>query len=180
MKEPLKVVQLGNKVIRSKAKKVSDVCDPKVKRIIDDLVVSMREQNLVGMAAPQIEEGVRIFVTEVRPTTYRKNIAEPDELRVFINPEIVSRSKKKVAAYEGCGSVAEATLFGPVSRSGKITVRALDADGKSFTFEASGFLARIIQHETDHLDGIVFLDKVTDTRKLMGRQEYIDSQKKNL
>lgn len=176
--ESYKAVQLGNRVIRAKAKKVSDFHDSKVKQVIRDLTVSMREQNLVGMAAPQIGEGMRIFVSEIRATTYRKNIAKPNELRIFINPEIIAHSRRTVVSYEGCGSVAEAMLFGPVSRSEKVTVRALGADGNEFTLEASGLLARIIQHEIDHLDGIVFLDKVTDTKKLMGRQEYIDSQKK--
>lgn len=178
MQKSFKIVQLGNRVIQSKAKRVRGIHDPKVKRIIQSLISVMREQNLVGMAAPQIGEGVRIFVSEVRSTTYRKNIAEPDELRIFINPEITTHSKRKSVSYEGCGSVAEAALFGPVSRYERITVKALNIDGESFTLEASGFLARIIQHEIDHLDGTVFLDRVTDTKKLMGRQEYIDSQKK--
>jgi len=173
-------VQLGNKVIRSKAKRVVDVHDRKVKRIIRDLVSSMREHNLVGMAAPQIGEGLRIFVSEIRTTTYRKNIAEPDVLRVFINPEVISHSKRLVVSYEGCGSVAEAKLFGPVSRCRVVTVLATDVDGNPFTLEATGLLARVIQHEIDHLDGVVFIDRVKDTRKLMGRQEYIDSQKKSV
>lgn len=178
MNKSSKVVQLGNKVIRAKAKKVGNVHSPEVKRIIHDLISLMREQNLVGMAAPQIGEGVRIFVSEIRSTTYRKNIAKLDELRIFINPEIITHSKQKSVSYEGCGSVAEAGLFGPVSRYERITVNALNIDGESFTLETSGLLARIIQHEIDHLDGTVFLDRVTDTKKLMGRQEYIDSQKK--
>lgn len=178
MNKSPKVVQLGNKVIRAKVKKVYNVHGPEVKRITNALISSMREQNLVGLAAPQIGEGVRIFVSEVRSTTCRKNIAEPDELRVFVNPEIITHSKRKSVSYEGCGSVAEAGLFGPVSRYERITVKALNIDGESFTLEASELLARIIQHEIDHLDGTVFLDRVTDTRKLMGRQEYIDSQKK--
>ena len=167
------VVQLGNKVIRSKAKNVSSVNDPEVQRVIRDLVSVMRERNLVGLAAPQIGIGKRIFVTEVRTTTYRKNIARPDKLRVFVNPKIRSHSKNMATEYEGCGSVAEAMLFGPVKRFYMVEVVAFSELGEEFVFQTNGFLARIIQHEMDHLEGIVFIDKVTDTRKLLGREAYV-------
>ena len=179
MNIPPKVVQLENKVIRSKAKNVSSVNDPKVQEVIRSLISVMRERNLVGLAAPQIGVGMRIFVTEVRTTTYRKNIAQPDELRIFVNPKMRSHSRNIVTEYEGCGSVAEAMLFGPVKRLYMVEVEALNEMGEAFLFQANGFLARIIQHEMDHLDGIVFLDKVTDTRKLLGREEYIGLRKKH-
>ena len=179
MNIPPKVVQLENKVIRSKAKNVSSVNDPKVQEVIRSLISVMRERNLVGLAAPQIGIGKRIFVTEVRTTTYRKNIAQPDELRIFVNPKMRSHSRNIVTEYEGCGSVAEAMLFGPVKRLYMVEVEALNEMGEAFLFQANGFLARIIQHEMDHLDGIVFLDKVTDTRKLLGREEYIGLRKKH-
>lgn len=173
MNKPPGVVQLGNKVIRSKAKNVSSVNNPEVQMVIRDLISVMRERNLVGLAAPQIGIGKRIFVTEVRTTTYRKNIAQPDELRIFVNPKIRSHSRNIVTEYEGCGSVAEAMLFGLVKRFYMVEVEALNEMGEAFLFQTNGFLARIIQHEMDHLDGIVFIDKVTDTRKLLGREEYI-------
>ena len=179
MNKPSGVVQLGNKVIRSKAKNVSSVNNPKVQEVIRGLVSVMRERNLVGLAAPQIGVGMRIFVTEVRTTTYRKNIAQPDELRIFVNPKMRSHSRNIVTEYEGCGSVVEAMLFGPVKRFYMVEVEALNEMGEAFLFQANGFLARIIQHEMDHLDGIVFLDKVTDTRKLLGREEYIGLRKKH-
>lgn len=180
MNKPPGVVQLGNKVIRSKAKNVSSVSDPEVQMVIRDLISVMRERNLVGLAAPQIGIGKRIFVTEVRTTTYRKNIAQPDKLRVFVNPKIRSHSKSTATEYEGCGSVAEAMLFGPVKRFYMVEVVAFNELGEEFVFQTNGFLARIIQHEMDHLDGIVFIDKVTDTRKLLGREEYIALRKKNV
>lgn len=173
MNKPPGVVQLGNKVIRSKSKNVSSVNNPEVQMVIRDLISVMRERNLVGLAAPQIGIGKRIFVTEVRTTTYRKNIAQPDELRIFVNPKIRSHSRNIVTEYEGCGSVAEAMLFGLVKRFYMVEVEALNEMGEAFLFQTNGFLARIIQHEMDHLDGIVFIDKVTDTRKLLGREEYI-------
>ncbi len=169
--------QIGDPVIRATAKQVSDVTDKVVQKAIDDLTDSMRAVNLVGMAAPQIGVGLRIFVTEIRKTKFRKNINELDPLRVFINPRIIKKSKKIVAGYEGCGSVAHADLFGAVPRPDAVTVSAFDQNGFAFTLTAKGLLARVIQHELDHLDGKVFLDRVKDTRSLRSGDEHIKSNK---
>ncbi|MFZ2187776.1 MAG: peptide deformylase [Candidatus Moraniibacteriota bacterium] len=166
------VTQVGNPIIRKKSKKVTSVTSPETKKIIKDLTDSMRHANLVGMAAPQIGQSVRIFVTEIRNTTFRKTNGT-DELRVFINPRIIDVSKKQVSGYEGCGSVVSANIFGKVPRPYQITVEALDKENKKFVFTAKGLLARVIQHELDHLEGIVFLDKVVNKKSLMSREEYI-------
>jgi peptide deformylase len=171
-------VQIGNEIIRQKVVRVKDVSADEIQQTIKDLIDSMRHNNLVGMAAPQIGKNLQIFVSEVRKTTYRKNIARSDSLKVFINPAITWQSKRKISGYEGCGSVAGAQLFGSVERSESIICKALDENGKPFKIKSSGFLARIIQHETDHLNGIVFLDRISDTKTLMDKQIYIDSQKK--
>lgn len=173
-----KTSEIGNKVIRSRSKEVEKITSLRVKKIIVDLVDTMRHVNLVGMAAPQIGIGSRIFVTEIRKTITRKNISKPDPLKVFINPKITKTSKKLVDGYEGCGSVASGGLFGIVRRPETVSVRAFDETGEKFELETSGLLARIIQHEIDHLDGICFIDKVTDTKKLLGRQEYIKMGRK--
>jgi peptide deformylase len=173
-----KTLQIGEKIIRQKAKKVRDVLAPETQHIIKDLTDSMRKDNLVGMAAPQIGKGVQIFITEVRQTTYRKNIAKSDSLRVFINPKLIWKSKKLQDGYEGCGSVASAQIFGLVKRSESIICEAMDKDGKPFNLKATGFLARIIQHEIDHLNGKVFLDSIYDTKTLIDRETYINTQKK--
>lgn len=165
--------EIGSKVIRSRAKEVVNVSSGKVKKILKDLTDTMRHRNLVGMAANQIGVGSRIFVTEVRKTTIRKNISNLDPLRVFINPVVTKTSKKLVEGYEGCGSVASGGLFGIVARPETVSVRAINENGEEFELETSGLLARIIQHEVDHLNGICFIDKVTDTKKLLGRGEYI-------
>lgn len=166
------VTQVGNPIIRKKSKKITTVVSPKIKKIIKDLIDTMRFANLVGMSAPQIGYNFRIFVTEIRTTTLRKT-KEVDKLRVFINPRIINVSKKQVAGYEGCGSVAAAGIFGKVSRPNKITVEAFDENNKKFVFTARGLLSRVIQHEIDHLEGIIFLDKVSDKKSLMSREEYI-------
>lgn len=170
--------QIGDKIIRQKAILVKNVLAIEVKQTIKDLIDSMRHDNLVGMAAPQIGKKWRIFVSEIRTTTYRKNIAKLDSLRVFINPKIIWQSKKFSIGYEGCGSVASAQLFGAVRRPHSIICQALDSKGVVFKIKATGLLARIIQHEIDHLNGIVFIDKVHDTRSLISKQAYINSQNK--
>jgi peptide deformylase len=173
-----KTAEIGSEVIRSRAKEVDKINSSKVKKIIKDLTDSMRHENLVGMAAPQIGIRSRIFITEVRKTMFRKNISELDTLRVFVNPKITKTSKKLAVGYEGCGSVASGGLFGNVKRPETISVRAFNETGEEFELETSGLLARIIQHEMDHLNGICFIDKITDTKTLLGKQEYIKRGKK--
>ena len=170
-----RATQIGEGVIRQKAALVKNALDKKAQQIIKDLVDSMRHDNLVGMAAPQIGRGLRIFVTEIRHTTYRKNISKPDPLRVFINPRIVWRSKRKAIGYEGCGSVASSALFGLVKRPASVICRALDKNGEPFTVRATGLLARAIQHEMDHLNGIVFIDQVS-TKSLVDKETYINGR----
>ncbi len=173
-----KTSEIGSDVIRERAKEVERITSAKVKKVIADLTDTMRAVNLVGMAAPQIGVGSRIFVTEIRKTMLRKDISLVDSLKVFINPKITKVSKKLVGDYEGCGSVADGGLFGIVKRPETISVHAFNEHGEEFELETSGLLARIIQHEIDHLDGICFIDKVSDTKSLLGRSEYIKFRKK--
>ena len=167
-----KAIQIGSLVIRKKSQRVGRVSSKTIARVVKDLTDSIRFHGLVGMAAPQIGLSLRVFVTEIRKTKTRKP-QNTDSLRVYINPRITSFSKDQDVGYEGCGSVAFGQLFGPVRRSKGIVIKAQDSDGKIFTLRVSGLLARVIQHEMDHLNGVVYLDKVTDMRKLMSRDEYI-------
>jgi peptide deformylase len=164
--------QIGNPVIRSKARPVRPVQSVRTKRIVRNLIDSMRYHGLVGMAAPQIGIGLRVFVTETRKTTTRTP-KQLDPVRVFINPNIVNPSKKQVLGAEGCGSVARGGLFAKVKRPERVIVKAFDRKGRKFTVAARGLLARIIQHETDHLDGTVFLDRLPHMKGLMSREEYM-------
>lgn len=172
------VTQLGNPVIRTRARPVANPKSKAVDKVVKDLTDSMRFQDLVGMAAPQIGKDLRIFVTEIRKTKTRKARAkDTDKLRVFINPKILSLSTKKAVGWEGCGSVASANLFGKVKRPMSLRVKAEDQMGKSFEMTAAGLLARVIQHEMDHLNGKVFTDQA-DANTYMSRDEYLKMRRR--
>jgi peptide deformylase len=163
--------QIGNPILKQKTEGVSDFSDKEVVEIVQNLVDTMRSASLVGMAASQLWITKSIFVTEIRPTKNRKDQTS-DELRVFINPKILRISENMVSIYEGCGSVINSQIFAPVDRPESVEIQAYDVDGNKFTLKAHGLLARVIQHEYDHLQGIVFLEKVSDMSKAMYVDEY--------
>jgi len=117
----------------------------------------MQSGVLVGMSAPQIGVSKQIFMTQSRTTKYRNE--KLSQLKVFINPKIIRYSRQKQIGYEGCGSVAESNLFGEVKRSINIDIEYYSESGEKHKDTFEGFLARIIQHEIDHLNGVVFVDK---------------------
>jgi len=171
------LTQVGNPILKSKAKSVSSIGSKETQGVVTNLIDSIHYHDLVGMAASQIGEKLRIFVTELRKTKFRDE--DTDKLRVYINPKITWFSKKQVVIYEGCGSVAYGNLFGPVRRPEKIEVEAFDEKGNSFRLRAGGLLSRVIQHEYDHLEGIEFTEKITDMRKIMSLGEYLKMKSKN-
>lgn len=164
--------QIGDPVLRAKNQPLHDFSDRKVQAIIDDLIETMRQKGLIGMAAPQIGENIQIFVTEPRETPTRTK-DQTDELRVYVNPSIVDFSQEQNVIFEGCGSVLSGELFGPVERSRQVTIEAFDRNGKRFRLTADGILGRVIQHEYDHLNGVLFLERVLDYRQVMNREHYV-------
>jgi peptide deformylase len=171
-------VQIGNPIVRRKSKAVGDIKSKPTQRLVRNLIDSMRVHELVGMAAPQIGVNLRVFVTELRPTKIRKSLKDMDAVRVFINPRIIALSKQQTVLIEGCGSLLHGQLFGPVRRPQKVTVEAFNEKGERFTLTADKLLAKVIQHEHDHLEGIICLDKFTDTRKVMAGEEYLSQLSK--
>ncbi|MEK7558825.1 MAG: peptide deformylase [Patescibacteria group bacterium] len=170
-----KVVQAGHPALQRKNKTVSSFKSPKLKILLEDLVDTMHKASLIGIAAPQIGENYMAFLTHPRNTRSRK-LPKTDKLRVYVNPKITFKSKKKNIIYEGCGSVSRGKLFGPVSRPSEIEVEALNEKGKRFSLRCDGILARVIQHEYDHLMGAEFIGKVEDYGKVMSIEYY----KKNI
>lgn len=159
------ILRLDNKP-REASNKVTSFGN-KTKEIVADLLETLRtsERPGVGLAAPQIGENVRIVVIESEGYT-RDNGEEVSGIPtlVLINPEIKKYSKEKCTIEEGCLSVPD--ILGPVDRPKKVRVEAENIDGKKITINASGFLARVLQHEIDHLNGILFIDLVEDKTKL--------------
>ncbi|MCX6726269.1 MAG: peptide deformylase [Candidatus Shapirobacteria bacterium] len=164
-------IQIGDPRLKAENKIVDDFNSPIVRQVVTDLVDTMHKEGLIGMAAQQIGENWKIFVTEPRETENRP-ADQADELRVYINPVIVDVSKEESVIYEGCGSVLHGTLFGPVKRPREITIEAFDQDGKKFRLVCDGILARVIQHEYDHLQGIEFTEKISDYKQLMTDEFY--------
>src|SRR3989344_1871886 len=166
-----KVIQVGHPSLRTKNKTIN--CNSsKLKKLIKDLKDTMYKTNLVGIAAPQIDENYMVFLTHPISTKTRKLLKE-DICRIYINPKIVPSSKQQGSMYEGCGSVANGELFGPVLRSKEIKIEAYDEMGKKFSLLTDGILARIILHELDHLTEVEFIQKVNDYSKILSKDFYI-------
>jgi peptide deformylase len=177
------LVQVGEAVIRAKAKKVLPKDKAKVKKLIKDMTETMRATSLIGIAAPQVGESLQLFLSEIKPTAQRKNVDQESPLTVYINPKITYQSKQQSEMVEGCGSLGliNSRLFGLVRRPVEVEVEALDANFKPFKLRAKGLLAKCIQHEFDHLQGVIVLDRFTDTRKCfvrVSKQETVDSKQK--
>lgn len=169
-------LQIGHPLLVAKNAPVSDPSSDDVQQVVHDLIDTMRQNQLIGLAAPQIGENLMIFVTEPRETPTR-SAEQSDELRVYINPEIISLSEEQNIIFEGCGSVMHGQFFAPVQRPREVTIEALDREGKPFRFMADGILGRVIQHEYDHLFGIQFIEKVTDFTQAMSLEFYREKMK---
>jgi peptide deformylase len=145
------VIQIGDDRLKCENKTLSPANKELARKLVHDLKDTMLENDIVGIAAPQIGENYRIFITEPRETAYRKG-NQVDGLRVFINPKIVIFSRDKTTIFEGCGSVGK-NFFGPVVRSKEIVIESYDENFNKFRLTCDGLLARVIQHEYDHLSG---------------------------
>jgi peptide deformylase len=163
------ISRMGHPVLREKAREVTreELLSPDIQRLIFDMVDTMRDAPGVGLAAPQVYEGLRIIVIEVNSSS-EEDQAIP--LLILANPVMAETSKEKVTDWEGCLSIPD--VRGLVPRHRKVTVRALNHEGRSFTVEAEGYLARILQHEMDHLDGVLFLDRMEDFKSLTFLKEF--------
>ncbi|MDD2521791.1 MAG: peptide deformylase [Anaerolineaceae bacterium] len=146
--------------LRLKAKPVKKF-DKELQTLIDDMFETMRAEPGVGLAAPQIGESLQLVVIEYAEEPEDENAPEPKPKRyVLVNPEIVERSDEMVEGMEGCLSVPG--FIGKVDRHEKITVKALTRHGKPQRVKAEGWMARIIQHELDHLDGVLYIDRASE------------------
>lgn len=164
------ISQLGQPVLREVAKRVEVPADPAVQALIDDLLVTLVDANGVGLAAPQVFEPLSIFIIASRPNPRYPDAPDLDPL-VVINPQLLWASPEKEKGWEGCLSIPG--LRGIVPRHRKIGVRYLSREGVVREEEFAHFPARVFQHEYDHLQGVVFLDRLESTRELVTEKEYL-------
>lgn len=152
----LPIITYPNPILEKKAKQINDPNDPVIAELILDMLETMENSNGVGLAAPQIGQSLQLSTIKLENTTY-----------VLINPKIIWRSWKKNVSEEGCLSFPG--RFIPVKRYSAIKIEALDRKGKKIQIESNDFLARVLQHEIDHLNGVLYIK----------REAKIPSSKKN-
>jgi len=171
---------MGHPVLRTKTKPISpsEITSAPVQDLIDSMIATMREYHGVGLAAPQVHEGVRLFVAEVVADSDEDEDGEKDggkktpepAVLALVNPEISPIGRHTEEDWEGCLSIPD--LRGMVPRHDHVRVKAYDRTGKRIELEANGYMARVIQHEFDHLDGVLFLDRMKSFQTLSFLDEY--------
>ncbi len=166
----LKIARMGNPVLRQPSAKVEDPTAPWVRRLVDDMIETMEDANGTGLAAPQIHQSSRIvvfFVSGERLTGLPRDVAQ--DLTVLINPEVELLGDERAFGWEGCLSVPG--WRGVVPRHLRIRYRATGIEGEPIDHEVEGFHARVVQHECDHLDGILYPQRLVDQRHLFFLEE---------
>jgi len=166
----LKIARMGNPVLRAPAAAVEDPTAPWVRRLAEDMIETMEDAGGTGLAAPQVHQPWRIvvfFVSAERLTEMPGDVAQ--DLTVLINPVVELLGRERAFGWEGCLSVPG--LRGVVPRHLRIRYRGIGLDGESIEREVEGFHARVVQHECDHLDGILYPQRMTDLRLLVFLEE---------
>ncbi len=158
----------GHPDLRVVAEPVQDVCATPVQNLVSDLIATMLHHQAVGLAAPQVMLRQRVFVMQSKPSPRHPGAPELAPF-ALINPELVAADDSTVLGWEGCGSMPG--YFGVVRRSIAISCRWVAADGSTVQSEMRGLPARIFLHELDHLDGIMFIDRLESVRHLVCAQE---------
>ncbi len=181
----LSILQYGDPILRTKGERI-DKIDNHVRELANDMLETMRDANGVGLAAQQIGEALQLTVVDVsqvedRPSTMKLRGEDVDLSAVMplvlVNPEITLRDETEIGS-EGCLSFPEIT--GDIERAQSINVRAQDLNGNEIEFEASGLLSRAIQHEVDHLNGILFIDRMNSATKASVASKLKRMQKETL
>ncbi len=163
------IAQLGNPILREKTKPIVQVKNVQVQQLIDDMIATVQEVDGVGIAAPQVFSSLQVFIIASKPNPRYPHAPLMRPL-AMINPHIQSSSEKKVYEWEGCLSVPG--IRGLVPRFTSLQIRYTSRSGKKFEKTLDGFIARIFQHEYDHIHGLVFLDRVDTNQTLISENEY--------
>ena len=168
----LKIARMGHPVLRAKARPVERVefKNAVFQKFVDDLIETMREYHGVGLAAPQVHESLRVFVASIDDPPEESEPDRDPEPVAIVNPEITIVAADVVEDWEGCLSIPD--IRGRVPRAKEIKVRGFDRHGHRLELHAHDFPARVIQHETDHLDGVLFFDRMKSFETLTFLDEY--------
>ncbi len=164
MSELLEIIKLGHPILRSQAQTVDNIYSSQIQSLINNLLTTVSAANGVGIAAPQVAMSERLFIVASRPNPRYPN-APQMQPTAMINPQILAHSSDSVKGWEGCLSIPG--IRGLVPRYQAIEVEYSDRTGKLHKQELTNFVARIFQHELDHLDGIVFVDRLQSTQELI-------------
>jgi len=162
----LNILKYPHPILRKKCKAIKRM-DGEIRRLINDMIETMLAAPGVGLAAPQVGQSLRLIAVNIGEGAF-----------AVVNPKIKKKNKHLQIFEEGC--LCLPGLVGPVSRPSQITVEGLDQHGQKFTLEAEGFLATVLQHEIDHLDGIVFIDRVKDKSQIREVSKKEEEEKKEL
>jgi len=165
----LAIYQLGNPQLREKAEPIANVQDPQIQKLINEMLFTLREGKGVGLAAPQVGRSLQLIIIASHPND-RYPHAPLMEPTAMINPRIVSHTEEVEKGWEGCLSVP--MIRGLVPRYRQVVVEYCDRQGNQQIKELDGFVARVFQHEYDHLEGKVFLDRVESNLDLVSESEY--------
>jgi len=167
------ILTIGNPVLRQVARELTreEILSPEVRALIEDMVDTMHHEEGIGIAAPQVGESLRMAIVEIAVDSERYPEMNPFEQAVLINPRLAVLDATEQGYWEGCLSVPN--LRGLVHRPRTVRVDYLDLDGEPASVAADGFLATVFQHELDHLDGVLYIDRVRDTRKIATVDDYV-------
>lgn len=168
----LKVARLGHPVLRQVARELTpqEIASPQMQRLVDDMRETMEEYGGVGLAAPQVHAPVQLALIEFDPEGDRYGADETQPCLVLFNPKVMVLDATRAGFWEGCLSVPG--LRGFVERPSKVQVDYLDERGQPSSLVAEGFLATVMQHELDHLDGVLYVDKISDPTKFAFIEEF--------
>ncbi|CCB85881.1 peptide deformylase [Parachlamydia acanthamoebae UV-7] len=146
----------GDPILRKKCARVEQI-DSQLKQLVNDMVETLEAHRGIGLAAPQVHHELNLFITKV-PIRYKNGKEDSGNLHVFVNPKILAYSEEKNRYTEGCLSIPN--VYAPVERPLSITVQYTDLDGKTCVEDFSGLEARCILHENDHINGVLFIDRI--------------------
>jgi len=165
----LKIARMGHPVLRRRADEVKDPAAPEIRRLAEDMLETMRDAPGTGLAAPQVHVPLRVVIFEVAETRAQREKSEAVPLTVMVNPVIEPLGEARSLGWEGCLSVPG--LAGMVPRLERIRYRFQTLEGETVEREAEGFHARVVQHECDHLDGVLYPQRMDDLSLLVFAEE---------